>query len=162
MATIYQCAITPEFTNYTTKDGKSVVSTVLEGGTPRFRADVLNPATEVTVEWFVDSFGYEYLRAFYNTGTLCGSLPFTINLYMDKDTLTTHNAYFIPGTFTVAAVEAGPYYTIDATLAVTPIVPTASFDTNLLNLYTTWGPNFLTQEDFLNTIVNIEMPLAMG
>ena len=158
---IYNCAIVPEYSNYTTIDGIEVVSTMLEGGTPRYRRDILNSTSEVTVEWWLDSVGYEYIRAFYRTATLSGSVPFTIQLYLGKPTLTTHTAYFKPGSMTLASVEAGPYFTVDATLLVTQTVPNATNELALIAMVNGMGVQFTYYEDILNTIVNYSLPPAL-
>jgi len=160
--TIYNCAIVPEYSNYTTIDGIEVVSTMLEGGTPRYRRDILNSASEVTVEWWLDQVGYDYIRAFYRTATVSGSVPFTIQLYLGKSHLTTHTAYFKPGSMTLASVEAGPYFTVDATLMVKPSIPNVTDEIALITMVNAMGVNFAYYEDILNTIVNIELPITMA
>lgn len=135
-ATVYPCLVVPEFSGYAEKDGTTTISTQLEGGAPKYRADVGNASANVDVTWIVNGFSYQYLRAFYNTGTSSGSLPFTIQLYLDKSTLTNHLAYFVPGTFSVSSIEAGPWFTVSASLNVTPINPVSAADVIILNSYT--------------------------
>jgi hypothetical protein len=108
----------PDQANYSLTDGTDVVSTEVDGGPARQRRDILNPRARVTASWTVDATGYQYLRAFYRT-LLNGALVFQVDLILESDQPTTHDAYFVPGTFALQSKEGGIYHLI-ADLEVVP------------------------------------------
>lgn len=159
--TVYTCKVVPEYSGYSLKEGLIITGINIDGGTMRIRKDITSANFTITVQWFTDSDGYEYLKALYNTGTNKGALPFTIGLYADKDHLTTHTAYFVPDTFVLSSVEAGPWFSISATLSVIPLSRNANYDRQLMNLYAATGDQFPVYEDKLDNIVNVLLPVAM-
>jgi hypothetical protein len=92
--TLPKLLVTPEESNYTFEDGQEVVRVELEGGAGRYRRDVIGAASLVRCRWLLSQEQYFYLRAFYRSTVLNGSLPFLIDLLLDIPTLTEHTAYF--------------------------------------------------------------------
>lgn len=113
----YTLLIPPDQDGYTLKDGDEVISVKLDGGASRRRLDVLGATVTITATWTTDRRGYEYLRSFFNTGSRRGSVAFYVDLILDLATLTTHTAYFIPGTFSLVS-QKGFSYTVQANLEV--------------------------------------------
>lgn len=125
MAT-YTMAITPNVKSYEILDGDEVLSVRLAGGASRFRKDQLGAVAQATVSWTVGSTDFRYLRAFYGVHGRRAQ-PFNIALILDEPVLTTHEAYFVPGTFKLASQE-GQTYTVTAVLEVIPTPRTLAED----------------------------------
>jgi hypothetical protein len=111
-------SISPEQSDYSFTDDGGVVAIEVEGGHARYRRDILNGHIRCKVSWKVDPDGYAYLRAFYRSH-LNGGTPFTIDLILLSSELTTHTAWFLPGTFSLTSKE-GNSYTVAAELEVVP------------------------------------------
>lgn len=160
---MYHCNIPPDQDSYTVIDGKSVVSTKLGGGLSRVRTDIVNAASVVSINWTVDQRGFEYLRAFYNTGTNKGGLPFTIDLYMDRVALTRHKAYFVPESFQLSS-QKGLQFVVSAQIEAQPLPVDGGYEGSLLIFY---GSDIDTTEeaegllDGLATFVNVELDEAL-
>lgn len=133
---MYKLLLPPTQADYTVKDGQEVVGVRLAGGAGRYRKDILNSTATVTCSWFLDSAGYKYLRAFYNTATERGSIPFLLDLILDLPTLTEHTVRFVPDTFTLTE-QRGLSYTVSATLEVTRVPPDIVDDALQILFYST-------------------------
>jgi hypothetical protein len=145
---MYKLRIPPDKKTYTRKPGNTVVSSKLAGGLSRQRADVLGASNEVTVTWTVDTFGYEYLCAFFNTATTHGALPFTADLILDTVVLAEYTCYFVPDTFMLSE-HLGATYIVTATLEVEPIVDNYIRDYSILLMY-----GVANTEDSMNLYLN--------
>lgn len=121
---MYKMRISPETTGYASEAGDTVLAVQLAGGAPRLRLDQLGAAYRVDVQWTVGPSDYNYLCAFYQYGTVNGSLPFQIDLLgIDGSAVQTYMAYFVPGSWKLAAT-AGLTYTQSAQLWAMPLDPT--------------------------------------
>lgn len=109
----------PDQANYASPFGHTAVSTLLDGGASRFRADQLGGAFFVTVQWTLSKKNYNYLTAFYRTSTAAGSLPFLIGLILDSGDIQTYTAHFVPDSFALTS-QSGQTYIVGATLEVLP------------------------------------------
>ena len=89
----------PDQSSYAVQDGHQTVSTELDGGAGRYRADMQNASFKLNVQWTCDLTNFNYLKAFYRTAVAFGSLPFNIDLMVDSGGMQTYTAYFIPDTF---------------------------------------------------------------
>lgn len=149
--------LVPSSEGYSATDGFTVVSNKLDGGASRYRLDMLDAWASVDVTWTCNPEQFEYLRFFYRSITKTGSIPFTVDLAMDRPELTTHDAYFVPGSFRTTGVE-GLLFTVSAQLEVKPLPITN--EAALTYLYTTFSSPtaFTSFEDRLNTVVNTSLP----
>lgn len=123
-----KCVIPPERSGYAGTPGVDVVSTALDGGLGRYRADQLGCSEQVTVQWSVGKADYNYLRAFfrqYKAG------PFLIDLILDFADATEYTAFFVPGTWTLNS-NVGITFVVQATLEVAPLPPDANGDAIIL------------------------------
>lgn len=116
----YKLVLTPLRSSYSVTDGAEVIRTDVAGGKPRYRRDIMGAASAVDVEWLVSRAEYDYLRAFYKSVVTEGSRWFFVDLILDEQTLTEHEAMFIPGSMALSNV-AGGYCTVTAQLDVMPI-----------------------------------------
>lgn len=153
--------IPPEQARYSVTDGEETLRTQLDGGKGRYRRDVLNSTSKVTVTWLFGKEQYEYFRAFYKSTTKTASQPFLIDLIMDGvDALTEHTAYFVPGKIKLTKVQ-GLSYSVQAELEVEPAdVDDAFYDIIVLS-YEEFGENRQAMLDLLNgleQLVNVDLP----
>ncbi len=155
--------IPPNQASYATKDGKEVISAKLDGGASRFRRDILEAASSINVVWSVGPDEYQYLRAFYKSVTVRGSLPFLIDLYMDLPTLTEHEAYFVPKSFALTG-QRGKEFTVSAQLEAIPLEADDDLNIGLVALYNAYG-SFAAAEavlDRLAIFANEDLPTYLG
>lgn len=108
----------PDKAGYAVDRGTEIISAKLDGGASKIRKDILNAAFRVSVQWITHPDGYNYLNAFYRTSTANGSLPFTIDLYLDKSEPVEFSAQFVPDTFKLSS-QSGETYYVSAELEVT-------------------------------------------
>jgi hypothetical protein len=130
--------IPPNQSSYSVTDGETTISTKLDGGASRYRRDILNAYFIVDCEWRLSEDDYQYFRAFYNTETTSGSLPFLIDLIIDDSSLTEHEAQFVPNTIKLS-VYNGAYYTVRGQLEVKPIPRDTDYDSTLVMLFSEYG-----------------------
>lgn len=109
----------PDQSNYAAPEGHTTVSTILDGGASRFRADQLGGAFLVTVQWTLDLTNFNYLKAFYRTAVNYGSLPFNIDLLLDSGAMQTYVAHFVPDTFGLTS-QSGQTFVVGAILEIIP------------------------------------------
>lgn len=154
--------IPPDQSGYSVTDGTEVISVKLDGGASRFRRDVLNAASRVTVQWSVTPDNFRYLRAFYRSVTAQGSTPFLIDLLLDEPELTEHQAYFIPGTMRLQS-QRGLQYVVAAELEVAPDLPDSEYDAILVTLYNEYGGSeqALLMLNQLEQLTNVDLPAAL-
>jgi len=126
----------PESAGYAVDRGQEVLSVKLDGGASRMRKDIIGAAFDVNVAWKLDPEQYDYLNAFFRTATARGSLPFTIDLVLDKTEYQTVTARFVPKTLKLTG-QQGLSYFMSATLEVeAPINLTeAADDTTTIDEY---------------------------
>ena len=128
--------IPPESESYSVKDGVSFVSVALEGGLSRRRADVINAASKAKVSWSFDRAEFDYFRAFFDTATMKGSLPFTLDLVVDKHYRQEYVCAFIEDTLELSEVS-GHSYRVTAELEVIPKRPDHVGNQTLIDSYAT-------------------------
>jgi hypothetical protein len=87
----------PDVRGYSATFGTGLVSTDVDGGDPRLRADQLVEPTQFSVSWVFTLQQYEEFSLFFHTSILKGSSPFTVNLISIFGDVELHNAQFIPG-----------------------------------------------------------------
>lgn len=121
----------PDQNGYQVQHGTSVVSSKLDGGASRFRADQLGAAFTVVVQWTLNLKNWNYLSAFYRTTTLFGSLPFTIDLMLDGGDMQTYTVHFLPDTFNLVS-QSGHTWVAGATLEAIPDTSYAAGDAAII------------------------------
>jgi hypothetical protein len=113
-------ALLPSQDAYSETKGETALRVRMNAGPSRSRRDVKRNAAEVGLQWRVGPAFYRYLQAFYWTATAEGALPFRIDLLLKGGDPVSHVAYFVPGTFSLAAVE-GLKRTVRAQIEALPI-----------------------------------------
>lgn len=134
MPTLPNLALSPDQANYTSAPNSAnpgVVSTQLDGGASRFRADQLGTSLVYTIQWTCNKKNYNYLMAFWRTAVNFGADPFTIDLILDSGDLQTYEAHFVPGTFGLTG-QSGETYIVAASIEVLPEASYASGDAAIL------------------------------
>jgi len=156
MAALTKFVLPPDNSAYSVTDGIETVATQLDGGASRYRRDIMGSTSRVMVAWNVGPAEYTYIRSFYKAVVASGSLPFEIDLLLDEPRLTTHKAYFRPGSMVLNS-QKGLTYFVTAELEVYPL-PVSEFAADYVFMYNEFGAGFAYWEDRLNTIVNVDLP----
>ena len=166
--------IPPDQEGYSFNDGLEVLSVQLDGGASRYRKDILNASFKMSVQWTVGREDYNYIRVFYRSTTLSGSIPFLIDLYVnDPFELTERTVYIVPGTFGLRSVS-GHKSVIGCTLEVMPIqlieeIPGGPIieasvieftDENLasMSVYGLFGESWPEYSSLLDNVINVTFP----
>lgn len=150
----------PESSGYSTEDPAEVISIKLDGGAPRYRRDKTGSTYKVSVRWVFDQVQYRYFRAFFNVFINRGADPFLIDLILDYAEPTEHKAYFVPGTIRLTE-QRGHYYGVTAELDAYPNELDEELETDFVYMVNEFGDNWQYDEDVLNTIVNLDWPVAL-
>lgn len=160
---LQKLSVTPTQASYSVNDGREVVSIQLDGGAARYRRDILNANSIVSVNWVLDKTGFNYIRGFYRVTTASGSLPFLIDLIIDEADLTEHEAHFTPNSLKVTGIDGGRYL-VSAELEVKPNVPSDD-NISFIVLFGEYGSDYETlfalDEDIINQAINQEIPYFM-
>ena len=146
----------PDQASYVLTDGSAVVSTTLDGGSARYRLDLLDVANTIVVQWTFDPIKYQYWKAFYDTIIVKGSLPFALDLYMDQAVLTTHEVHIVPGTLTLAS-QSGLTFVVGCTIEAIPLPIDDVDNTAFINLYNIYGDNTLAMLNALQQLTNYDL-----
>lgn len=124
-------ALPPDANSYRVDFGTTGISTELDGGASRFRADQLGAAFKVAVQWTLNKKNYEYLCAFYRTSLTYGIVAFQIDLVIDSGLPTTYTCHIVPGTFALVQ-QMGQTYIVGATLEANYDATKASGDAAII------------------------------
>lgn len=109
----------PESSDYAVGPSNAFLQTKLDGGASRFRKDRTGNARLVEVSWLCDREQYDYLESFFDTTIDEGSLPFLIDLIIEKSELKEYTAHFIPDSKQLDGIQ-GFAYSVSAQLEVLP------------------------------------------
>lgn len=112
-------------------DARSVVK---DGAAGLYAARKKNNAREFGVRWVLTDGEYQYLRAFYRTETVFGSLSFTAKIIFNDDVAQTLTCRFIPGTLKLSSVS-GPTMVVTARLEAEMPVPDPTSDDAIIAAY---------------------------
>jgi hypothetical protein len=123
----------PDQAQYAAKQYPTSVSTKLDGGASRFRADELGAAFLLDVQWTMSAANFLYLNAFYRTAVNNGADPFQIDLLIDDGIMRTYTAHFLPGTYGLIQQE-GETFTVSAQIEVIPDPTYSAGDAALLGI----------------------------
>jgi hypothetical protein len=111
--------VLPEQGSYSVEYSKSALAVSLDGGRSRFGAHIKNGAEFVNVQYSLNQHDYQYFKAFYNTVTKKGALPFLSKLYLHSADLTTHKCKFVKDSVRLTN-QRGNSFIVSATLEVSP------------------------------------------
>jgi hypothetical protein len=114
-------AIPPDQNGYGLTPASGVLVSVLDGGSPRTRADIFDGWATANVQWTLNELGYEYLSAIAYLCEQRGGYRFLIDLFFYVSELTECTAMFVPGTFKLAS-QTGLSFVCTASLYVAPPV----------------------------------------
>lgn len=155
---MFKMSLAPDADGYSSQDGDEVIHIKLEGGQGRYRRDKIGATKTVQVKWTLNPQQYAYWRAFYNTGTQKGSLPFLCDLVSeDGSGPAEHVCNFVPGSVTLPT-QQGLTYVQQATLEVVPIPSIFEVDNARLLI----GYEVEAVFSALARLVNVTAPGAIG
>lgn len=153
---IQKLIIPPDQNGYSVMDGNEVLSVQLDGGASKFRQDILNSVSKVSVQWTLDATQFNYIRSFYKYTLISGSLPFLLDLYIDNPfELTEHVCHITPGTFSLKS-QMGQSFVVGCTIEAEPIADQNLIDAGLL--YGLFGEQYVAYNDTFDNLMNVEIP----
>ena len=153
---IQKLIIPPDQNGYSVMDGNEVLSVQLDGGASKFRQDILNSVSKVSVQWTLDAIQFNYIRSFYKYTLKSGSLAFLLDLYLDNPfELTEHVCHIVPETFGLKS-QAGQSFVVGCTIEAEPITDQNLIDAGLL--YGLFGEEYLAYNDTFDNLMNVEIP----
>lgn len=153
----------PDKSSYSDVAATQTVGVKLDGGLSKYRRDQIGGGDLVNVQFTINRFDYEYLRAFFRTSVQQGSEAFLINLIIDDGGLELYESYFVPGSFRLAS-HRGATYQVSAQLEVKSPPPDTAFDETLILLVEEYGggKQVLNMLNGFDKLVNIDFPDAIG
>lgn len=113
----------PDQASYKVNRQGGVVSTRLDGGLARRRADIANPSSIVNCQWTLDQGQFQYFEAFYAFNTNYGATTFLIDLIIGQPFLEQYEASFVEDSYTIKT--KGLTYYVEADLEVVPVTDLA-------------------------------------
>lgn len=153
--------LAPSQAGYSATDGAAALEAALSGGMPRSRLDFLGAIARVEAQWSVGPADFQYLRAFFRTGSGQTSEPFLIDLVLDDFELTEYTAKFVPGSLRITKV-VGQTTSCSAQLHVQPQPIDEDLDNAILDsyeIYGSGGSDFYAQ---LAQFANFDIGISAG
>jgi hypothetical protein len=161
---MYTFPFVPDSNGYTFTHPNDVISVELSGGAPRQRLDKLGAYYHLSCQWVLEPTEYTQMQRFYRGATTSGSIPFNIDLIIERAELETYKAYFVPNTFKLVQ-QRGLAYIVSAELRVAPNLANLTLDTGMAVLYTEFGvltdALFILLDDIIDQITNYELPAIL-
>lgn len=151
----------PNSSGYTATAGNEVVSAATEGGASRSRRDFIGAPSMINVAWMLDEDGFDYLNAFFRTGTKSGSLPFLCDLLLERAGLIEHTCKFVPGSFKPIASTAAFTFNAMATFEVLPSVTDEDLDNAIMDTWEMSGGENFDNLALIAEVANVLMPQAL-
>lgn len=149
-------AIVPSSASYAATPSSPVISTQLDGGLPRLRADQVGAVAQVRCQWQLNPLTFQYMQAFYRVIGY-GAQAFLINLIIDTPSLQQYTATIEPASWVTSSIEGATYF-VGATLNVLPKAQDAAFDEALVDLYGAIGDQIDPDFSELAHLVNVVLP----
>lgn len=150
---------------YTVAFANEIITVKLAGGPSRRRKDFIGGADIVNVSYKLDPTQYQQFLDFYNHIIDSGALPFATQLIIDSSALQYYQCYIVENTFSLSEQSGLMYklsFQIEATLLEEELV-TGDEHKALFNQYgMDYELLFIADEDVLDQIVNVELPLILG
>jgi hypothetical protein len=149
----------PNSEDYNQEEGSEVIAVQLDGGAGRYRRDKVGASRKVNVSWTMNPNQYQYWRAFWNTATKRGTLPFLCDLVSEDGTgPIQHVCYFVPGSVSMPA-QQGLTYKQSAVLEVKPNPVDDELNTAVMALFATSTDSDVLWD--LGRLVNETAPEAL-
>lgn len=151
---------------YTVAYGNEYVSVKLAGGPSRRRKDFEGAANIVNVEYTLSGIEFRNFQNFYNGVIAKGVLPFATQLIIDSQEPEYFQCFIVPDSYSLSE-QSGDMYKVSFQIEATTIgggdeIPVE--DTQAL--FNEYGMNyeslFISDEDLLNEIINVNLPTILG
>lgn len=147
----------PTEAGYTATFGGGVIGQKLQGGASRFEVDVLGASHMLSLSWFTNAAGYQYLMAFYRLWQRNPSQPFIAKLIIDDHQLRDYQCHFMPDTMNLVGTE-GLSYSVSAQIEAKAKTPDYEFDQSLVDA---WESGVVGGLPDLEQLVNVDLPDAL-
>jgi len=154
---MHKMIIPPDSNGFSAIDGNEILSVQLDGGSSRYRADILNSNAKVSAIWTLDQQQFNYFKTFFKVFINQGADPFLIDIFLDDGFgLTEVEAHFVPGSVSLKS-QSGLAFIMSATLEVKPV----SLNQDRINIdamYELWQDTFDINNDIFDNLINVKIP----
>lgn len=155
--TMYNMSLIPDSSSYAVTEGTEVISTILDGGAANYLHDKFGSTSLADVTFVLTEEQYAYIRAFYRTVTVNGSIPFTVQMILDNPYLDTYTANFVPGSLKLSQQQGLAYWVV-AQFELQQLPVDDALNLNYVDFYNLVGPGVLGFEDLIDQILNSQIP----
>jgi len=160
-STPYKLNYTPNQASYSLDTRQETIAIPLEGGTSRYRRDIIDAATIANVSWVLNTTEYADFREFYKLTTAAGTTSFKIDLAINYGTLEEYDARIIPDSLSTSRYADG-FFRVQAQLELNAKPRDTDTDLIALVLYPEYGENYATlfppSENDIDIIINTDFP----
>ena len=114
-STPYKLNYIPNQASYSIDTRQETIAIPLEGGTSRYRKDIIDAGTIANVSWILNTTEYADFREFYKLTTSAGTTSFKIDLAINYGTLEEYDARIIPDSLSTSRYADG-FFNVQAQL----------------------------------------------
>lgn len=136
----------PEHNGYNVRHPAQVVSSVLDGGRPRVRSDVLGANGSVSATWMLEGVEYDQFMRIWEESLAFGALPALVDLVTSTFLTARHRVTFVPDSLRTTQVE-GLTYRVSAELSVEQLK-------RVISSATFGSPNIVTLEANIDDLLD--------
>ena len=149
--------LVPVQATYAASIGNDIIRAELDGGSGRYRRDIIGATATVSVRWQCNGLAFQYLQAFYRTTINNGADPFFIDLILDGPEIREYKAHFLPGSLMIASTQ-GFQYIITANLEAEPLPVDEEYDNALVAAFEAFGRDAVNAGEELDEFTNEHLP----
>ncbi len=160
-STPYKLNYIPNQASYSIDTRQETIAIPLEGGTSRYRKDIIDAGTRANVSWILNTTEYADFREFYKLTTSAGTTSFKIDLAINYGTLEEYDARIIPDSLSTSRYADG-FFNVQAQLELNAKARDTDADLIALVLVPEYGENYATlfppDENDIDIIINTDFP----
>ncbi len=160
-STPYKLDYIPNQASYVINTRQETIAIPLEGGTSRYRKDIIDAGTIANVSWILNTTEYADFREFYKLTTAAGTTSFKIDLAINYGTLEEYDARIIPDSLSTSRYADG-FFNVQAQLELNAKARDTDADLIALVLVPEYGENYATlfppDENDIDIIINTDFP----
>lgn len=160
-STPYKLNYIPNQASYSIDTRQETIAIPLEGGTSRYRKDIIDAGTIANVSWILNTTEYADFREFYKLTTSAGTTSFKVDLAINSTTVEEYDARIIPDSLSTSRYGDG-FFNVQAQLELEAKTRDPDADLARAVLYPIYGANYATlfpvDENAIDIIINTDFP----
>lgn len=160
-STPYKLNYIPNQASYSIDTRQETIAIPLEGGTSRYRKDIIDAGTIANVSWILNTTEYADFREFYKLTTSAGTTSFKVDLAINSTTVEEYDARIIPDSLSTSRYGDG-FFNVQAQLELEAKTRDPDADLARVVLYPIYGANYATlfpvDENAIDIIINTDFP----